>query len=129
MKQLIIESEQDSDVAITTEETSDTNQITSTEITSFENVIAKGADPKIATDTGGINESNSTLKRGSALKVKSSRRASFQLSNTVKNIAKQSGVDHLIGIVSDEDGGERKKGMREQINDLKDEIEKKGMHI
>lgn len=55
--------------------------------------------------------------------MKSSRRASFQLSNTVNNLAKESGVDHLIGIV---DGGEKKKGMRDQINDLKEEIEKKG---
>jgi hypothetical protein len=69
------------------------------------------------------NNSNAPKKRGSTHKVKSSRRASFQLSNTVNNLAKESGVDHLIGIV---DGGEKKKGMRDQINDLKEEIEKKG---
>lgn len=58
------------------------------------------------------------------IKVKSSRRASFQLSNTVNNLAKESGVEHLIGIVNQD--GDKKTGMRDQINDLKDEIERRG---
>jgi hypothetical protein len=67
------------------------------------------------------------IKNKHAIKIKSSRRASYQLFNTVNNLAKASGVDHLIGIVND-DGGGKKRGMREQIIELKDEIERKGMH-
>ena len=60
----------------------------------------------------------------STVKIKSSRRASFQLANTVNNLAKESGVDHLIGIVNE--SGEKKVGMKDQIKMLKDEIDRRG---
>ena len=73
------------------------------------------------------SKTSGTEKRKSTIKVKSSRRASFQLSNTVNNLAKESGVDHLIGLVNE--SSEKKVGMREQIEQLKAEIESRGEHI
>ena len=67
------------------------------------------------------------MSKGSTIKVKSSRRASFQLSNTVKNLARESGVGHLLGSVNE--SGEKKVGMRDQINQLKEEIEMKGILV
>jgi hypothetical protein len=77
---------------------------------------------------GTVSTADTTAGNASSrMKVKSSRRASFQLSNTINSQAKASGVDHLINVANDT--GITKKGMRDLINELKDEIEAKGIFI
>lgn len=84
------------------------------------------APPDATSETDVVVEAPDSKK--SLHKVKSSRRASFQLSNTVNNLAKESGVEHLIGIVNEGGRGDNNR-MGDQIKDLKDEIERKGMAI
>lgn len=117
------DSEKDMSFVPTTETSSESNE--ATDHKGVQDLSPSGQiSPTAVVRPGG--STSLAKKRGSTHKVKSSRRASFQLSNTVNNLAKESGVDHLIGIVNQDKSGEKKKGMREQINDLKEEIEKKG---